>query len=182
MRNAPIVTAIFTMVMALPLSSTGAFAQTGSAEALMQSFSRCRAIAAVEPRLECFDKAAQALEKAVAARDVTIVNRQEVRTAQRSLFGFNVSRMPIFGGGDRENGSMKRDPFDRLETTVVSTQARPDGTVQLKVDEGGAVWITADPMPFPPRAGTKVTIERGSLGNYFINAEGQRSVRGTRLR
>ena len=30
------------------------------------------------------------------------------------------------------------------------------------------MWQTTDPLLFPPRAGTKVRIRKGALGNYFI--------------
>ena len=183
MRIASIATATALALIAITVTGGEASAQSGSADAILQSFSKCRSISVVEAQLDCFDKAAQALEKAVKTHDVTITNRQEVRSAQRSLFGFNIGRIALFGtGGDRSDESMKRDVFDRLDTTIVSTQQVANGNVQLRVAEGGAVWVSTDAMPFPPHAGTKVSIRRGALGNYFINVEGQRSVRGTRLR
>lgn len=182
MRTELIAWPTFLALSALAMAGGTASAQTSSADAIVQSFSRCRQIEATEARLDCFDKSAQALEKAVKARDITIADRQEVRSAQRSLFGFSIGRIPLFGGSDHSAERIKRDAFDQLDTTVVSAQPVANGNVQLRLAEGGAVWVTTDPMPFPPRAGAKVSIKRGALGNYFINVEGQRSVRGARLR
>lgn len=167
----------------LILCSGAAAAQTSSANTVVQSFSRCREIPAPEARLECFDKAAVALERAVKAKELTIVDRQEVRKARRSLFGFTIPRLSLFGGDDREESRSSRDDeFAELNTTITSVGQIANGRIQLRLAEGDAVWSTTDPVPFPPKPGTKIRIKRGALGNYFLAIDGQRSVRGIRVR
>ncbi|MEN2786821.1 hypothetical protein ACFOKI_09175 [Sphingomonas qilianensis] len=161
--------------------SSAVAAQTRSSDGVLQSFTSCRAIETAAARLECFDKAAAALEGAVRAKEITIVDRQEVRQARRSLFGFAIPRIGLFDGG-RDDKDAKEAEFAELNTTVVSARATANGRVELRLAEGAAVWVTTDPVPFPPRPGAKVRIRRGALGNYFIAIDGQRSVRGMRVR
>lgn len=156
-----------------------AMAQTGSGDRVLRSFAECRAIAAAEARLACFDKAAASLEAAVKAKDVTIVDRQDVRKARRSLFGFTLPKIDLFGGGRQDE---KEEAFTEINTTVASARPGGGGRVEIRLaDEGDAVWQVIDPMPFPPKAGAKIRIRQGALGNYFLSVEG-RSYRGMRLR
>jgi topoisomerase IA-like protein len=46
----------------------------------------------------------------------------------------------------------------------------------------GAVWQTTDSIGFgsDPKAGQKIVIKRGTLGNYFLRIDGRNGVRGKR--
>ena len=157
-----------------------ASAQTGSSERVLRSFTDCRAIAAADARLACFDKAAASLEAAVRAKDVTIVDRQDLRKARRSLFGFTLPKIDLFGGKGRSED--KSDDFTEINTSVASARPVANGRVEIRLaDESEAVWQTTDPMNFPPRAGAKIRIRAGAMGNYFLFVDG-RSYRGMRLR
>jgi hypothetical protein len=177
-----------TMAASLVLCTVAcaAHAQSSSGSAVLEPFARCRAIPAAEARASCFDSAARGLEAAVAAKDITIVSRQDVRDTRRSLFGFTLPRVGLFSGDDREAPGRgdRRAPedFQEIETTITSARTVANGRVELRIAEGEAVWVTTDPMPFPPKPGRKVRIRKGSLSNYFIAVEGERSVRGMRLR
>lgn len=157
-------------------------AQPAAGQDVLSSLSRCRALAAPDARLDCFEKATAALENAVRAKDVTILNRQDIRNARRSLFGFTIPRLPLFGGGDRDESSAKQPAFDELNTTITSVRPAANGRIELRLAEGDAVWMTTDPMPFPPKAGDRIRLRRGAIGNYFLAIDGQRSVRGVRVR
>lgn len=167
--------------VALICCSCEGMAQQMTSGNVMESLARCRAIAAADTRLACFDAAATAIETAVKAQDVTIVDRQDIRTARRSLFGFSVPHIPLFGGGDRDAGP-NTDDFAELNTTIAAARPMDNGRVELRLAESDAVWMTTDPMPFPPKAGAKVRIRQGAMGNYFIAISGERSVRGVRVR
>lgn len=156
-------------------------AQEMSSGGVVQSLVRCRAISTPEARLACFDAAANSIEAAVEAKDVTIVDRQDIRKARRSLFGFSVPHLPLFGGGDRDGGP-KTDEFTELNTTIASVRAVGNGRIELRLAESDAVWMTTDPMPFPPKTGAKIRIRQGAMGNYFLAISGERSVRGVRVR
>ena len=166
--------------------SCEAIAQPASAERVLQSFSRCRAAATPAARLDCFEQATTALENEVKAKNVTILDRQDVTKARKSLFGFTVPRIAMFGNeekrGDGKDAADERAEFDELNTTIASVRPAENGRVELRLAESDAVWVTTDPVPFPPRPGAKIRIRKGALGNYFISVAGERSVRGMRVR
>lgn len=167
------------MMIGLPAVVDAAMTQPASGERVLKPFAECRAIAAPDARLACFDKAAASLEAAVKAKDVTIVDRQDVRKARRSLFGFTLPNLDLFGGGRAED---KDEAFTEINTTVATARPGNGGRVEIRLaDEGNAVWQVIDPMPFPPKPGVKIRIRQGTLGNYFL-AVGGRSYRGVRLR
>lgn len=161
----------------LALTPGGAAGQATGGDAVLQSFTKCRAVAAPEARLACFEGATAALERAVNAKEVTVLDKQDVRKARRSLFGFTLPRIGLFGGGDD-----KDEAFEPLDTTITGSRALANGRYELTLAEGGAVWATTDPMNWPPRVGSKVRIRKGALGNYFIAISGERTIRGMRLR
>ncbi|WP_156677731.1 hypothetical protein [Sphingomonas profundi] len=159
--------------------AAAAHGETGSSDRVLRSLTECRALADVNAKVACFEKATAALEQAVRGKDVTIVDRQDIRKAKRSLFGFTLPKIDLFGGARDED---KADSFTEINTTVAGARAAANGRVEIRLaDESGAVWQTTDPMNFPPRAGAKIRIRRGTLGNYFLFVEG-RSYRGMRLR
>jgi hypothetical protein len=153
-----------------------------SSDGVLKGFSDCRAVVAADARLACFDKAAAALESAVKSKEVRIVDRQEVRKARRSLFGFTIPKLALFGGADGDETPEETASFSEINTTVESARAVENGRVEIRLVGEEAVWRTTDPMPFPPRSGAKIRIRKGALGNYFIAIAGERSVRGMRIR
>ncbi len=163
----------------LVLAAGGAAGQSSGGDAVLQSFVKCRAVAAPEARLACFEGATTTLETAMAAKEVTVLDKQDVRKAKRSLFGFTLPRIGLFGGGRDED---RGEGFETLETTIAGSRALPNGRYELSLTEGDAVWATTDPMGFPPRSGAKVRIRKGALGNYFIAIAGERTIRGIRVR
>lgn len=165
------------------IAGTQAAAQDAS-DRVLRSFADCRAVADPGQRLACFDRAAAALASAVEKKDVRIVDRADVRKARRSLFGFALPNIDLFGGGkDDEAQAKDEDAFTEINTTVASASATgANGRVQIRLaDDSGAVWQTTDPMNWPPKPGAKIRIRKGALGNYFIAVEG-RSYRGQRVR
>jgi hypothetical protein len=168
----------------LSCCTAGAQAQAGPGERVLQGLRDCKAIAAAEARLACFDKATAALEAAVDAKDVRIVDRQDIRKARRSLFGFTIPKVALFGGGDDEGdgkGGDDEDMFTEINTTVASARGVENGRIEIRLVGEDAVWRTTDPMAWPPKPGAKIRIRRGTLGNYFISVDG-RAVRGMRIR
>jgi hypothetical protein len=168
------------VTLALTLAGAAPAAEPDAAgERVLQSFAQCRTIADQAQRLACFDKAAGALEQAVRAKDVRIVDRGDVNKVRRSLFGFTLPRLNLFGN-DEEDG--KEQIFTEINSTIAAVRPVANNRVEIRLaDETGAVWQTTDPMNFPPKPGAKIRIRRGTLGNFFMMIDGK-SVRGMRLR
>lgn len=173
---------VITAIVAAALCTDAALAAgPSSSERVLRDFGDCRAIAEAPARLACFEKTFDGFERAVKAKEVTIVDKADVRQAKRSLFGFTLPHIDMFAGG-RESEADRADDFTEINTTVASARVAERGRVEIRLaDESGAVWQTTDPMNFPPRPGDKIRIRAGSLGSYFLSTGGK-SYRGMRLR
>jgi hypothetical protein len=158
--------------------ASGIAAEPRSSDRVLREFGACRATPDAAARLACFEKTFDGFEKAVKAKEVTIVDKADVREARRSLFGFTLPKIDMFGGGRSDPA----DDFVEINSTVASARDSGGGRIEIRLaDESGAVWQTTDPMAFPPRPGAKIRIRQGALGNYFLTVGG-RSYRGQRLR
>jgi hypothetical protein len=149
-----------------------------SSDRVLHDFGTCRTTTDAAARLACFEKTFDSFEQAVKTKEVTIVDKADMRQAKRSLFGFALPHVDLFNGGRSDPA----DDFTEINTTVASAREAEHGRAEIRLaDESGAVWQTTDPMPFPPRAGDKIRIRQGTLGNYFLNTGGK-TYRGTRVR
>lgn len=154
-------------------------AESESSARVLSGLRACQGLADAE-RLACYDRAAAALNAAVAAKEVTVLDKQEVRRTRRGLFGFTLPKIGLFAGDSDAPG---KEDFTEITTTVGSVRAVANSRVEFTLaDESGAVWRTTDPMSFPPKPGQSVRIQKGALGNYFIRFDNARNVRGMRVR
>ena len=139
----------------------------------------CRTLADAD-RLACYDRAAAALDQAVQTKEVTLIDKQEVRRTRRGLFGFNLPRIGLFSSDGDDQG--EKEGFTEINSTIASARAVENNRVEFRLtDEGDAVWRTTDPG-YPPKAGSTVRIRKGTLGNYFVRFNNERGVRGMRIR
>lgn len=145
---------------------------------LINALSTCRQISDPTQRLACFDKASGELVAATEKGDVSIVDRAELRQARRSLFGFNMPRLPFFSG-DKSGDDLS----DKLSTKVVAVRQLPHDRYQFRVQEGNALWETLESYSsfHGPKVGDPVEINRGALGSYVIRIGKQRGVKGRRI-
>jgi hypothetical protein len=139
----------------------------------------CRTIAADPARLACFDREAAALLAASRSGELSVVNRADMRTARRSLFGFALPKLPFFAG----DKSADEVP-DTLDSTIVSAQAIANDRYRIRIAAGDAVWETTEATISlsPPRGGEKIAITKAALGSYFLRINGQVGVKGRRVK
>lgn len=132
---------------------------------VLQDVVACRAIADSAARLACYDRAATALEQAVTANQLVVMDKEEVRETRRSLFGFSLPKVRLFGSGD------DKEEMKQIDTSVTSVRHDIDGRMVFGTTEG-ATWHQIDDRPtFGVKHGTKVTISVASLGSYFAKFE-----------
>lgn len=140
----------------------------------------CRAIADNAQRLACFDQSVSKLQEAADKRDIMVVDREQIGETRRSLFGFSLPDIGIFGGGkpDRHGG----DAEDLKQITGTVRSARMDGAGQWIVTlEDGAVWHQTDgTLGIGPKPGTPVIVRRAALGSYFLKVGSQPGVKARR--
>lgn len=169
------------ILLAFAVAATSASAkEPRPTSPLVNAIDQCRRIADPTQRLACFDRTASELVAATQKGDVSVVDRGQLRQARRSLFGFNMPKLPFFSGDESA-----KDAPSTLETTIKSAREIGYGTgrYQITVVEGNAVWeTTEDSLSLrEPRAGQKITIARGPMGSYFLRINGQRGVKGRRI-
>ncbi len=159
---------VLTLAGALP-----AAAAERQAKALA-AVTACRAIADPAQRLACYDAAVGPFVDAVVKGEVKVLDREEVRQTRRSLFGFELPRLPFFSGDD----SVKDTPKE-IDTTVASSHGVGYGNFSITMADG-SVWQTKEPLPRDPKHGAAVKIKAGALGNYFLAVGGARFVPAAR--
>ncbi|MHA7819240.1 MAG: hypothetical protein ACX930_06305 [Erythrobacter sp.] len=136
----------------------------------------CQQITQDAQRLACFDQAVGRIVTAEEAGDVQVVDREDVRQTRRSLFGFSLPNLGIFGGGDDE------EEEELFTTTIESVRYSSRGQVRFTTAEG-AVWEMSNvPRRMRQiRVGDSVEFKQASLGYYFVRIEGQTGVKGRRV-
>ena len=145
---------------------------------LISSVQACPQIKDDPARLACFDRSVAALASANARGDVAVVDRQQMREARRTLFGFAVPRLPFFSGSK----DVQEEP-KRLVSTVASFRGIGNGFFRVTIADPESTWESTEPSDvFDVKAGSKVTIDHGALGSYFMEIGNNRAVRAHRVR
>lgn len=144
------------------------------------ALSGCRQLTDSAARLACYDAATAALLDANRQGEVALINREQVRTARRSLFGFPIGRLPFFGRGS--NAPEEEEPRE-IETTLTSISAAGLGRYRFTVENGQAAWETTESMYLGRnKSGAKVHLRKGALGSYFVRIGSDPWVRARRVR
>jgi len=137
----------------------------------------CRALADAGQRLACFDRTVGAMAAANAQKELVVLDREAVRETRRGLFGFNLPKLKLFGGGDADD---ERDAIKEIESTIAGIRTGKDGVPIYTIAEG-ARWKQTDSRNVYPKAGDKIRIKRATLGSYMASIDGQAGVRVMRL-
>lgn len=150
---------------------------------VLQQLYDCRAIADPTERLACYDRQVGALQTAVTAQDIRVVDREQVRQTRRGLFGLSLPSIGnIFGSGDSNNAT-DTDAVNELAATLRAVGRNESGRWIYTLDND-QVWIQTDASApgRGPRAGQNVVIRRAALGSFMISVEGRPGVRVRRDR
>lgn len=166
------------LLFAAPMAAHAQDADTPRVPVLQQLYD-CRAIADPAERLACYDARVTALQTAETARDIRVVDREQVRETRRGLFGISLGGIGnIFGGGDDDD-----DGVDQIGATLSAIQRDGSGHWVYTLDNG-QVWVQTDGSApgRSPRVGQAVVVRRASLGSFMISIEGRPGVRVRRAR
>jgi hypothetical protein len=147
-------------------------APTASRAEVLKGLTACRAIADPTTRLDCFDKAAAAIDQAESRGDVVVIDRAQAQAARRQAFGFNLSALSIL------NRTATKDEVNTLNTTAASAYRNGDGKWVI-VLEDGARWRQIDDAELnrSPHQGSAIRIRHASLGSFVMNIDGQPYIR-----
>lgn len=167
---------ILAMAVAAP---TAGLAQvpTGNAQ-IVREIDACRSIVEPVARLACFDRTAAALVTATRNREVVVLDEQEVKRTERSLFGFSLPKLSLFGGGDKDGKPDEARPkIDRIESRITGLDESGYGKWVFALADGSR-WQTIEMnTSLRPRVGDTIVIERAALGSFRASIKGSRLVR-----
>jgi len=164
-------------IISLPLASAAQARNVpnpGTPLAVQQVIA-CRSIADSAQRLACYDRQSEALNQAIARKEVVVIDKQRATAAKRSLFGFSIPNFGgLFGGAD--------DEVKEISSTVTRASQDPYGAWTVTLADG-STWAQQDdsPLGLGPEKGDKVVVHRGSFGAFFLRVNGQPGIRVKRI-
>lgn len=138
----------------------------------------CRSLPAADARLACFDREASALGGSVDRGAVVVIDKAEVKKAQRARFGLSAPGIDLFAGPDGAR-------LSSLAGTVAGAGAGSDSSGKWFVTlADGSRWRQIDDYSLSrsPRAGQGVVITRAAIGSFKMTLAGQASIRVRRER
>ncbi len=164
----------------VPLAAAAAGPE-GRGDALISAIAACRTVA-VDQRLACYEQASAALITARDQRQIRIVDRETVQRAKRSLFGFSLPHLNLFGSGKEDPRTESDTDVKEITSTITSVQPATYGLWAFSLAEGGVWQSVSQSLNFDPRKGDKITIKAGILGHYTAKIGSGRAVDVKRLR
>ncbi|HET9509717.1 MAG TPA: hypothetical protein VFO80_01080 [Sphingomonas sp.] len=161
------------------LNVSGSAQDGGVDRTLIDGVAACLDIRDDTQRLACSDAAARKLVDAVRRKDVVIVDREAVKSTRRSLFGFPLPSVGLFG---RDGPDRPEDQITQLDAKIERVADLGYGKYTITV-EGGARWTTTEAWTGTalPAPGATLSIRRGALGGYMVRLANGRSVRAIRV-
>jgi hypothetical protein len=143
-----------------------------------RKLAECQAMTAADQRLACYDRQVAALTRAEKSKEIVVLDQAEVKRSRRSLFGFPLPDLAVFGISSKED---KSEEIKRIDSTVTDARQRRDGAWTITLADGSA-WETQDALKFPPRNGAKISIEKTVVGSYLGEVGHDRSIRFHRVK
>ena len=174
MRTVPITTVI--LGAGLLLATAASAERKPNRPELFTKLIDCRAITENSRRLACYDSAAGALEEAEKKKDLVVVDRKEIRETRKSLFGFALPRIGLFGD-DKDDD---KDAIKEIASTVEMARMA-GGNWSIRLANDGGTWEAISGLNYPPRTGDKVRISKASMGSYLGQVGLSRGVRFRRV-
>lgn len=171
--------AIIACVIAAPATAFAA-GQHNPRPEVLRKLVDCRAVANDAERLACYDAQVAALDSAEARNEVVVVDKNQIRTAKKTLFGLSLPTLAIFGGSNNDDASAKDEQLSEIESTIASATAMRGTPDRWAITiEDGARWTQTESkrLPRSPKPGMPIKIRKAGVGGYFANIDGQTAIR-----
>lgn len=138
----------------------------------------CVGVSPDAKRLACFDQTVAALSAAQQRKEIVVADKGAIGEAKRSLFGFSLPKLRLFGDGV---DGVAVGPVEAIDAQIASVGETSSGGLLLGLSSG-ARWTQIDPgYVNRPKVGQIVTIKRGSVGGYQAKIGNGRAFRVRRL-
>jgi len=136
----------------------------------------CREISDSAQRLACFDRTVGVMASATAGKDLVVLDRAAMRETRKGLFGFNLPKLKLFGGGSED----ERDEVKEIEAGIAGLGSASDGYPIFVLDDGGR-WKQTEGRNIYAKVGDRIKIKRALLGSYMAMVGKKAGVRVMRL-
>jgi hypothetical protein len=150
-------------------------------DSLVSAIAACTAIP-MDQRLACYERSTGDLLGALDRREIRVVDREALQSAKRSLFGFSLPHLNLFGTGQDDPRAATDTDVKEITSTVTSLRRVSYGLWGITLAEGGEWQTLADSPAFDPRKGDTITIKAAMLGRYTARIGSGRAVDVKRLR
>lgn len=150
--------------------------QAPASPAIYQAVVDCRTIADAAQRLGCFDRTVGDMASAANAKELVILDRAAMRETRKGLFGFNLPKLKLFGGG----GDDSKDEVQEIEAEISGIRSASDGFPIFALDDGGH-WKQTDGRNLFPKVGDRIKIKRAAIGSYMASIGKKSGIRVMRL-
>lgn len=161
----------------ITLGASAVYAQDddqGPSGDYLEGLKVCQQIGDDAERLACFDTAVGNMVTATETGDVQVIDREEVRETRRSLFGFRLPDLGIFGGDDDEAEEL-------FTTTIVSSRRTGRSQMRFTTAEG-AVWeLNNVSGRLRINEGDTVVFKPATFGYFFVRINGRQGIKGRRV-
>lgn len=179
------------MALAVLAAPAGAEDNGRASDRALAPLVACRMMPDPRARAACYDAALDRLQQAVAARQVVVMDREQVHEDRRAMFGFNsgdapsrlaIVKPPKAAKASRAaRGAPATEEVEEVDSTLVGMS--PFGydrwTIRIAT---GAVWRTTEPgFPVALKPGTEVHIRRGIMGSYIVRIGKARPLKAMRV-
>lgn len=131
-------------------------------------------------RLACFDAEVARLKAAETGGEVAVVSREEVRQAEREVFGLAGADSPALAAVKPKVAAAETE-LREVTLDFVTIEKKLDGKLRL-VTADGQVWVQTDATDARVRGKGpwKAEIKEGLMGSYFLKVEGGRAIKARR--
>ena len=169
------VTALALAALAVAMPAEAKDKKDAAPPAIYQAVVDCRAIADSGQRLACFDRTVGEMAKAGEEKELVVLDRETMRETRKGLFGFNLPKLKLFGGGDDDDQEVTE-----IESTIAGIRTANDGMPIFTIADG-AKWKQTEGRNVFPKVGDPIRIRRATLGSYMANVAKRAAVRVMRM-
>lgn len=167
-------TGLAILALTMPVSA-GAQDAAKDPSRVVDDLLACRAIGEPAARLACMDRTSAVIADARDKKQIVVLDREDVREAKRSVFGFSLPKIKLFGKGDDE------PEVKEITGKLTSIRDIGNGRAVIRLDNDTSWQTTETQLGFSPKPGDTIKIEAGILGSYRASNAKGRGVKVKRI-
>lgn len=140
----------------------------------LESLRNCAEMIENDMRLACYDAAIAKLLVQQEAGEIRLVDKEDIAETRRSLFGFSLPKLGVFGSGDDTESNV-------LKSKIVSVRRLGSDKWLISITEGSVWQVSNAPRRFKPEVGDPIELEKAAMSSYWVRLDGALGVKGRRV-